>query len=743
MAFGLTQAAAVGYYYVVERGQPLVYLNRASGVVQDAIAAVTSAFTSVPDELIIPSEGRAIVADLGLMSLSLYEDGRVATTVPIMAKGRPGTPWETPAGQYEVLIKKEKHFSTIGEVWMPYNLQFFGNFFIHGWPTYADGRPVPAGYSGGCIRLADEDAELVFDFASVGTAVIVKGAPRAVVATDKQYVVRKPTPVPWVTAKAYVVADVDTGEVLAQKNWRESLPIASITKLMTALVSLDVINQYQTTLVSKQAVATYGVAGNLKAGEQITISNLIYPLLLESSNDAAEVLAEHHGRGRFISLMNERAKAAGLTQTSFTDPSGLSPQNVSTAEDLFKLARYVYQTKPYIFDVVAKARHTTASYTWTNDNEFLGASYFLGGKNGFTDEAGQTMLSLWSLPLSSDENRRIAIVLLQSLDRKKDAERLLKYVSDTIAYTPAFPTSRAALPAAVWATVPPPPKPRPLTLSFVGDIMLDRGVLSSVRKHAGGDFNWLFSSTTALAASDVLFGNLEGPISDIGKDLGNLYSFRMNTQAAGALRRAGFDVLSIANNHIGDWGQAAFLDTLDELAEDGLVAVGAGQDKTEAFAPKIITVRGTKIGFLAATDVGPNWLAAKADVPGIVIAADPLWPQAIENAAKLVDVLVVSYHFGDEYQTEPNARQRELAELAIDRGAAIVVGHHPHVAQPVEYYKDGVIAYSLGNFIFDQHFSPETMRGSALTITLEDGKITSLHQQGVQLDANFKPSLQP
>ncbi len=741
-AFGLREVGAIGYYYAFERSRPFVYLSEARVAVQNAVVAVAGALSRVNDtSMVIPDTGKVIVADLELMSLSLYLDGQVATTVPIMAKGRPGTPWETPAGTYEVLTKKERHFSSIGEVWMPYNLQFFGNFFIHGWPTYDNGNPVAPGYSGGCIRLATEDAKSVYDFADPGTQVVVRtGTSRSSLA--KHYVVRAIRPVPWVSARSYLVADLDTGEILVEKGRQDLAPIASVTKLMTALISLDAINQYQTTTVSRQAVSTYGTSGGLKAGDQITVSNLIYPLLLESSNDAAEVLAEHYGRSQFIKLMNDRAAAAGLQSTHFEDPSGLASGNVSTVEDLFRLARYIYTTKPFIFEVVAKARHQTAGYTWVNENELLGESYFLGGKNGFTDEAGQTMLSLWSLPLSSEENRRIAVVLLQSQNRKTDAEKLLAYLSDTVSYESGGAASRAATPAAVALATAPAPAPEPrVTLALVGDIMMDRGVKSSVNKHGQGDFNWLFEKVSALSGSDILFGNLEGPLSDVGKNLGNLYSFRMSTNAAEALGKAGFDIVSIANNHIGDWGFAAFLDTSVQLAQHGVATVGGGENSSDVLQPRIIEKNGLKIGFLAATDVGPDWLAAKKSEAGILLASDPLLPAAIKRAAENVDALVVSFHFGNEYEAMPSARQRALAEMAIDQGAKIVVGHHPHVTQPVETYGGGLIAYSLGNFIFDQYFSPETMRGMVLAVEIKRSGLGQWQEKTVTLSPEYQPSL--
>lgn len=725
-AYALVESGQAAYSFIESGGRPLVYVaDTYEAVTANLVQAFSPLKRISVERPAPPASGKAILTDLANMKLELYEDAKLVDKFDIAAKGRKGTPWETPGGGYAILYKSEKHLSSIGKVWMPYSMQFFGNFFIHGWPYYEGGQEVPEGYSGGCIRLETAAAKRVYEFAEVGTPVLVFGAESSNEAEAKHYERRDLNlAAPAVSAKSYLVADLDSGEILAEKNPDLVLPIASVSKLMTALVSLDAINQYQTVTISKRALATEGTSGNLKAGEQIEAGNLIYPLLLESSNDAAEALAEHYGRSQFIKLMNDKARAVGLAATSFADPSGLSPQNVSTAHDLYKLARYLEEYKPYVFDVSAKLGHSTVEHGWVNTNDLAAASYFLGGKNGFTDEARQTMLSLWSLPFSETENRRIVVITLGSQSRKADAETLLDYVKKMLVFKPGVLGAK------------------PLTLAFVGDVMLDRGVKKSVEKNAGGDYNWLFQEVGELAKSDLLFGNLEGPLSDQGADLGNLYSFRMEPKALLALKAAGFDALSVANNHAGDWGLAAFQDSVYRLTRAGILVTGAANEAGK-FPAQTLILGGQRIGFLAASDVGPAWLAPGKNQSGLVLASDSAWPAAISEAAAATDLLIVSYHFGDEYQTEPNARQKELARLAIDRGAQLVIGHHPHVVQPVERYRDGLIAYSLGNFIFDQYFSPETMTGRALVVKWSEGKITGWSERAVALDARFQPSLKP
>jgi poly-gamma-glutamate synthesis protein (capsule biosynthesis protein) len=263
-------------------------------------------------------------------------------------------------------------------------------------------------------------------------------------------------------------------------------------------------------------------------------------------------------------------------------------------------------------------------------------------------------------------------------------------------------------------------------LIFGGDIMLDRGVKNSTMKNFGGDYSLLFKNLEIFKEADIVFANLEGPASDKGEDLGNLYSFRMDQSVVPALKGAGISILSVANNHVGDWGREAYEDTLDLLKENEIQYAGGGKTSLEAEQPTIIEKNGIKIGYLGFSDVGPNWMAASETIPGLLLANNPRFAEIIKNASAQVDHLVVSFHWGDEYQDIHNARQELLAHKAIDNGAKIIVGHHPHVAQDIEVYKNGYIIYSLGNLIFDQGFSEKVMQGLLIEIELSaDGYMTA------------------
>ncbi len=540
-----------------------------------------------------------------------------------------------------------------------------------------------------------------------------------------------------VSALSYLAGDLDTGEVILSKNQDEQFPIASVSKLITALVTAESVQPSDLASVSKTAWATYGSNGNLRVGEKIKITDLIYPLLLESSNDAGEVIAEYFGRDTFIKKMNQIATKLELVETAFADPNGLSPSNRSTVSEMFRLAGYIKEHRPELFEITTKKSYANQKHSWFSNNQFLREKGYLGGKSGYTDKALETVVSLFAVPLSETGTRNLAVVLLQSKDRFKDVRDVLEYLNQNVYYggradaDTAWVRERTDMPEVFERDF--------VTLVLSGDMMLDRGVRNSINKNFNGDYSALFEKLDVLKKADITFANLEGPASDQGKDGRNLYSFRMDPSVVPALRGAGISILSVANNHVGDWGRESYLDTLVRLKENELSYTGGGINKSEAETPVIIEKYGIKIGFLGFSDVGPEWLQVGESQTGILLGNNPRLDEIVQNASQQVDHLVVSFHFGDEYKTTHNKRQAMLARRAIDAGAKIVVGHHPHVVQDTEVYKNGFIAYSLGNFIFDQSFSENTMQGLLLEVKLWKDGAMSVKKNTVKLNQFFQP----
>jgi len=271
--------------------------------------------------------------------------------------------------------------------------------------------------------------------------------------------------------------------------------------------------------------------------------------------------------------------------------------------------------------------------------------------------------------------------------------------------------------------IPEPKEAKEIKLVFFGDFMVDRGVKSSVEKNFDGDENLLFGPAQDLMKeANIAFLNLEGPISDGGRKVGSIYSFRFNPIYTGVLQNTGIDIVSFANNHVGDYSIVAFKDTLMHLETAGIKQTGAGINYSDAKIPKEIIIEETKFCFLGFSDVGPEWIKAKDESAGILLASDPEFENIIKSGKLGCDILVASFHWGDEYK-KFNTRQETLAKKAIDAGADIIIGHHPHVIQDIEIYKGKMIVYSLGNFIFDQYFSPETLEGMNVEINVKNKNI--------------------
>ncbi len=292
---------------------------------------------------------------------------------------------------------------------------------------------------------------------------------------------------------------------------------------------------------------------------------------------------------------------------------------------------------------------------------------------------------------------------------------------------------------------------KPATLVFVGDIMLSRAVGKKIEAENDPHFPFL-NVADALRSADLAFANLEGPISSRGKDQGSEYSFRADPGVIEGLKFAGFDVLSLANNHIWDWGSEALEDTVNILKENGIQPTGAGKNFDEANAPAIFVIGNTRLAMFAYTTLYPRSLEATAEIPGI--SAFQLEKVADEikriKGSKTADIVIVSLHWGEEYVAHASEEQKDIAHVLVDAGADLVIGHHPHVVQEVERYKSrlpagrqGWIAYSLGNFVFDQGFSKETMAGLMLKATVRNKEIFSVETVKTKISRDFEPYIEP
>lgn len=287
-----------------------------------------------------------------------------------------------------------------------------------------------------------------------------------------------------------------------------------------------------------------------------------------------------------------------------------------------------------------------------------------------------------------------------------------------------FVAGFAALPLAAQAL--------PVTrIVFGGDIMLTRGV-AQIAKQKNDPASPLADLADFLSAADIAFANLESPFTDKAKPTQSGMVFRTSPDMIEALTSAGIDIVSTANNHSRDSGAYGVDFTLDLLHNSGIATAGTGHSAEDAHAGTVLTRNGIRFGFLGYTFDQSNGNHTDVD-PRIPTMDIPSLQADIAAIQPRCDVVIVSMHAGTEYATTPHPSQRQFARAAIDAGAKIVVGHHPHVVQPWENYRDGVIFYSLGNLVFDQFQRVETQHGQLAEVVFEGATLQSATPLAIDL----------
>jgi poly-gamma-glutamate synthesis protein (capsule biosynthesis protein) len=295
---------------------------------------------------------------------------------------------------------------------------------------------------------------------------------------------------------------------------------------------------------------------------------------------------------------------------------------------------------------------------------------------------------------------------------------------------------------------------RPVVLAAVGDVTFGEQVGPGVEEH-GGAYPWRRVAKT-LHSADVTVGNLETAVSTRGEPVDKQYTFRGPPQALPPLETlAGFDVLSLANNHSGDYGDAALLDTIRLVRAAGIAPIGAGADERQARRPAIVEAGGLRIAFLGYSDVNPFGFPATATTPGTARAETAAIDADVRAARRRADLVACFFHWGVELRPDPDARQQRLAAACLNAGAKLVLGAHPHVLGPLARpTRSTLVAWSLGNFVFPSSGAPARtailhaeldrrgVRGYRLLPVAIDGYTPRLVRAG-QASASRSPTARP
>jgi poly-gamma-glutamate capsule biosynthesis protein CapA/YwtB (metallophosphatase superfamily) len=304
----------------------------------------------------------------------------------------------------------------------------------------------------------------------------------------------------------------------------------------------------------------------------------------------------------------------------------------------------------------------------------------------------------------------VLIALLVGGVLVKQGEKVVKPVVST-SPSPVTAATSTPTPSPTPSATPKATSTGSITMLFGGDVMLGRTVETRIK--ANGN-TWPFDSiTSTLTNADITAVNLESPLrTDAASTLPSSLVLRGYPPGLAGVSKAGIDLVTLANNHIPDMGLVGLQETQKLLDAANIKHLGAGETSALAATPVVMERRGIKIGFLAYT-YGVNF-----DSPGV--------HYNVADSAHVTNAVVVFCHCGIEYKALPNQMQQDVAHAAVDAGASLFIGAHPHVPEPFEVYKSGLILYSLGNLVFDQAPGENRDHSALVQVTLQGNKPTAL-----------------
>ena len=275
-----------------------------------------------------------------------------------------------------------------------------------------------------------------------------------------------------------------------------------------------------------------------------------------------------------------------------------------------------------------------------------------------------------------------------------------------------------------------------VSIVFMGDVMLADHPGQRIKQ----GHNPFAPFAQILDSADVRVANLECVIARGGKAEDKPYTFRAHPRVLKLLKRQ-VDAVSVANNHSGDFGRAAFAEMLGRLEQAKLPFFGGGRDLSQAHAPLLIERKGLRIALLGYDEFFPRSFEAGDKHPGVAWSEDEQVVLDIRRARTVhhADIVIPFMHWGEEHQPRANDRQRELARLMIDAGADAVVGTHPHVVQDIELYQGKPIVYSLGNFIFDGFDDADNNTAWVLRLNVDRKGVRDAHIQVGRIDRHGTP----
>ena len=420
------------------------------------------------------------------------------------------------------------------------------------------------------------------------------------------------------------------------------------------------------------------------------------PLIIGSANDDQGLISQEHGVQVIKPLLEEKFPQAKIIPFIFR--RGLKEREI--ANFISQLKKQIKNQSALVVGSIDFSHYLNQEKAELNDQETLRA---------IKNFNYQKILSFGPEHLDCPACLVIILRLLEEQNKRLTLLKRLYFSGTSYLILSSQVTTRPSS--------SPSPKPtsyylsihnnskegsRNITLAFVGDVGLGREINWQINQR--NDPTFPFQKTAEiLKKADLAIGNLEGPLVENCPLLRTGMKFCGNPKNAEGLVFAGFDLMNLANNHISNYGPEGINQTIKTLKNHQI----------DYFDPEKIAFK--KIDGLTIAFLGFDDIVRRVDEEKLV--------QKIQEAKNQADLVIVNFHWGVEYQSQPNERQRYLAHLAIDHGADLIIGHHPHILQPIEYYQAKPILYSLGNFVFDQMWSQETRTGAIALITIESNQI--------------------
>ncbi len=416
------------------------------------------------------SQSNLLEVNIPDRKIRVYERGVLIKEADMAAFGNKQAWGGTPVGAYLLSQKINLAFSYSANAYMPYAIKLYGKFYLHGMPYYPDGTPIVSYYSGGCIRVKDTEIKEIFKMVDFNWPILIIDN----FLDDYRYEEFDDMEIlPQISADKFLIGDIDSLSVLASKNEEQQAPIASITKLMSSLVVVENVDLKRMVWVDSDMLEEgYGNTIGIKAGDKFRLYELLYPTLIESSNDAASVLGGYLGKRKTVDEMNEKAMSILMEKTKYVDTHGFSPENISTPKDLFYLAEYIYKISPLLLGITKGDRVRIYGDLQfkidelKNKNIYYEDENFLGGKVGYIHESKNTGIFIFDMKFDKKrfekdyikkenakdilntevtweeteekeiiipelrDSRKIAIILLGSDSIKQDVKVIKKYLSD-------------------------------------------------------------------------------------------------------------------------------------------------------------------------------------------------------------------------------------------------------------------------------------------------------------------------